>query len=200
MEWLVMLGINLVMVMGEGGNGNSVVTGIRQFNPKCEMLDGFLKEECEQNREYKGLSGVPWWTWLVLGLVLGLILLVVARMLCASWKGREEEEKKRQKREESRQKKLERELRKTEERNHKKSVQVPEQEFSDGSEDYDGYHVPSISFQQNSEFSQLNSESVRGQVAGPSSLLFPTYEQINEGRAPVPYAQFRNADRTSVYV
>ena len=65
---------------------------------------------------------------------------------------------------------------------------------------YNGYHVPSISFQQDSEFSQVGSESVRGQVAGPSSLLFPTYEQINEGQAPVPYAQFRNVERSSVYV
>ena len=121
-------------------------------------------------------------------------------MLCASWQGREEEEKKRQKREESRQRKIERELRKTEERNHKKSVQDPEKELrADESEGYDEYHdqVPSISFQQNST---VSSELVRGQVAGPSSLLFPTYDQINEGRAPVPYAKFRNADRSSVYV
>ena len=90
----------------------------------------------------QGFSVVPWWTWLVLGLVLGLILLVVARMLYASWQGREEEEKKRQKREESRQRKIERELRKTEERNHKKSVQDTERELSeDESEGYDGYHL-----------------------------------------------------------
>ena len=120
-------------------------------------------------------SVVPWWTWLVLGLVLGLILLVVVRMLCASWRGRDEEEKKRQKREESRQRKIERELRKTEERNHKKSVQDTERELrEDESEGYDEYHV------QNSEYSTVSSELVRGQVAGPSSLLFPTYEQIQD--------------------
>ena len=136
----------------------------------------------------------------MLGLVLALILLVVARMLCASWQGREEELKKRRKREESRQRKLERELKKTEERVNENSVMKREEGKRIEDMGYDGYHVPCISFQQDSDYSLDGSESVRGQVAGPSSLLFPTYEQINEGRAPVPYAQFRNVDRSSVYV
>ena len=32
----------------------------------------------------QGLSGVSWWAWLVLGVVLVLISLVVLRMLCAT--------------------------------------------------------------------------------------------------------------------
>ena len=134
-----------------------------------------------------------------LGLVIGLILLVVLRMVCASWQGRGEQEKKRQKREESRQRKIDRALRKTEENNHKNSVEVPERGMSEeDSREYDGHHVPSEDY--NHDLSQVTSESVRGQVAGPSTLVFPTYEQISEGHAPVPYAQFRHADRSSVYV
>jgi len=195
MEEVVIVSSILVGVVGEGWNGNAVVTGVRQFNPKCEMLDGFLREECEQNKEYTGFSGVPWFAWLLLGLVLGLILVVVGRMLCASWKGREEEEKRRQKREESRQRKLSRELKKTDEKVNKKSELKGEEITEEDSRMHTEYQVPCYDSEYRGE-----GESVRGQVAGPSSLLFPTYEQVNEGRAPVPYAEFRNMDRTSVYV
>ena len=35
-------------------------------------------------RSVQGLSGVSWWAWLVLGVVLVLISIVVLRMLCAT--------------------------------------------------------------------------------------------------------------------
>lgn len=66
--------------------GSTVVAGIKQYNPNCDMLTGFRKEECQQNKENAGLSGVSWWAWLVLGVVLTLILLVVLRMMCASYR------------------------------------------------------------------------------------------------------------------
>ena len=32
-------------------NINYLLISVKQFNPNCEMLDGFRKEECEFNRE-----------------------------------------------------------------------------------------------------------------------------------------------------
>ena len=78
---------------------------------------------------------------------------------------------------------------------NKKSELKGEETTKEDSRVHTEYQVPRY----DSEY-RAESESVRGQVAGPSSLLFPTYEQVNEGRAPVPYAEFRNMDRTSVYV
>jgi len=64
--------------------GNSVVHRVRQYNPNCLLLTGAEAEECEAARISGQLDGVPWWTWLLLGLVLLLILLVLARAFC-SW-------------------------------------------------------------------------------------------------------------------
>merc|ERR1712038_408761 len=65
--------------------GNSIVHRVRQYNPNCLLLTGEEAEECEAARVSGQLDGVPWWTWLLLGIVLLLILLVVARAYC-SWK------------------------------------------------------------------------------------------------------------------
>jgi len=79
------------MISAEGGS--TIVAGIKQYNPNCDLLSGFRKEECQQNRENAGLSGVSWWAWLVLGVVLSLILVVVVRMLCASYRdGRQQQQ------------------------------------------------------------------------------------------------------------
>ena len=140
---------------------------------------------------------MPWFAWLLLGLVVTLILVVVARMLCASWRGREEEEKKRQKREESRQRKLERELRKHEERENKNT----EHETQVNITEYDstGHNEPHVQYQEH----QLDSdggvgEAVHGQARDSSSVLFASYP--HSAQPPVHFAQFRNMDRSSIYV
>ena len=114
-------------------------------------------------------------------------------MLCASWRGREEEEKKRQKREESRQRKLERELRKHEERENKNT----EHETQVNITEYDS--TGHVQYQEH----QLDSdggvgEPVHGQARDSSSVLFASYP--HSAQPPVHYAQFRNMDRSSIYV
>merc|ERR1712107_165602 len=72
--------------------GNSVVHRVRQYNPNCLLLTGEEAEECEAARVSSQLDGVPWWTWLLLGIVLLLILLVVVRAYC-SWKSQPQEKR-----------------------------------------------------------------------------------------------------------
>jgi len=73
----------MIMVKSVESQGSTVVAGIKQYNPNCDMLDGFRKEECEFNKENAGLSGVSWWAWGVLAGVLTLIILVILRMICS---------------------------------------------------------------------------------------------------------------------
>ena len=136
----------------------------------------------------QGVSGVAWWTWLVLGLVLALILLVVGRMLFASWRGNEELESKRKRREESRQRKIEKELKRREERNEKRRLDYQEEGLPDGC------HVQCLSFKPERRLSMVEEESVQNQVARPSNFFLQPLDY--EQQTPLPYAK----NRSSIYV
>jgi hypothetical protein len=60
---------------------------VRQYTPDCTLLvPGPQREECLAARAGDRLTGVAWWAWVLLGVVLALILLVLARAFC-SWRG-----------------------------------------------------------------------------------------------------------------
>ena len=54
--------------IGRARAGTTLVTGIRQYNPHCSLLDGWEREQCEEAEEAAGWGGVGWWAWLLLAL------------------------------------------------------------------------------------------------------------------------------------
>jgi len=104
--------------------GNSVVHRVRQYNPNCLLLTGEEAEECEAAKISGQLDGVPWWTWLLLGIVLLLILLVLARAFC-SWNSSSQPAEKRIRRSCSREVKREERLLSRREEEEVNSCYVP---------------------------------------------------------------------------
>merc|ERR1711971_1031345 len=104
--------------------GNSVVHRVRQYNPNCLLLTGEEAEECEAAKISGQLDGVPWWTWLLLGIVLLLILLVLARAFC-SWNSSSQPAEKRIRRSCSREVKREERLLSRREEDEVNSCYVP---------------------------------------------------------------------------